>query len=338
MLKLVGIILLAFFMEIHAVVSHGTHTGLKANQDRLTSSLNDALLSYLCRGRNGLPCSGHGQCSGGMCACERGYSGMKCDVNSADMAPMAPMSPMNPQQLFPNAPPSLQSFPFEPMVEQQSQTTSVVPISQENTFCSVQDDSICSGHGLCQGGSCICDQGYSGTICELSSSEGFCNTYKECAECVAFMITCPSKCSKIGTFYLVFNFPNTGLSFRTCRSRSTKFHCYYHFQQEYEEPSGFKSIMVRPCLDYQRILDTNTTTEEPFTTTADLSTQSDMTSHSISDVMTQVTSTTVKDSTSTREDDMKSDRTKGRPGSGCSNVYANTIVAILCLFVSLNRS
>lgn len=365
-------LLLSLALDAALVTSHATHSGQKASQDRLTSSLNDALLSYLCRGKNGLQCSGHGQCSGGMCACDRGYSGMKCDINSADMPPVMPppsdlpsmlpgeLPPVLPGEMPPvelpgNLPPSAfpgdippqaipgdihaspsfltTRFPFEPLVDRQQTSSTEAPLASDPIYCTVQDESICSGHGLCQGGRCVCDQGYSGTICELSSDVGFCKTYKECAECTAFMIPCPEKCSKMGSFYLVYGFPDTGSPLWTCRYRSSKFQCMFYFQREYEDPSGYKSIQVVPCLDYRKLADSNTTTEEPFTTTImTTSTQSTTTSTTtVTHPKTKAPSTATT-TTASGKDDSASDRKKAQPGSGSVTISLSALLLIASLF------
>lgn len=332
----VFVVFLTLSFSSETVRSHGTHPGplgsLKANQDKLTSaSLNDALLSYLCRGKNGIPCSGHGQCSGGMCVCDRGYSGIKCDVNSADVPAVMPaeVPPLLPVSLPEGLPPTESLFPFDAMREPQSTSSTETSIPFEPVYCTEQDESICSGRGLCHGGRCVCDQGFSGTICELSSSVGFCKTYKECAECTAFMTSCPHRCTKMGSFYLVYDFPNTGSPLWTCRFRSSKFLCSFLFQKEYEEASGYKSIMVRPCLDYSNPQDTNTTTEQIATSTV---ASSAMTSHkTTTEEKSKAPSSTEK--TDTEDEHSKSDQKKAiRPHSGSSGIsYNEMVLSSLCI-------
>ena len=370
--------LLVLLLDINLVTSHATHGGMKASQDRLTSSLNDALLSYLCRGKNGLQCSGHGQCSGGMCACDRGYSGMKCDINSADMPPvMAPTGlpsllpgdlppalpmeippmvlpgdlsqPIMPMGLPPNpipsdmhAPPSFLStgFPFEPMLERTQASSTESSLTSDLVYCTVQDESICSGHGLCQGGRCVCDTGFSGTICELSSKVGFCKTYRECAECTAFMVPCPEKCSKMGSLYLVYGFPDSASPLWTCRFRSSKFQCYFYFQKEYEDPTGYKSIQVIPCMDYRKLSDVNVTTEDPFTTTEMMSSSTTTTTSTTASTTPRTTVTDVKTRAPTTQtttiladDDSISDRKKAKPGSGSATVSVSSMLLVVCLWM-----
>lgn len=239
-------IILTLFLR--TVRSHGGHSeGLDTK-----NAIQDALLSYLCRGANGFPCNGHGSCSSGMCTCYSGYSGLKCEKGDS----------------------SSDTINFSDVISGMNNNVGGInlhdllsPATNEPTIisCVTNDESSCSGNGFCHEGSCLCQPGYSGLTCELSQEVGFCKTYKECAECTAFMNPCPEKCSIMANFNLVFGFPkdHEGRTFRKCRFRNSDHNCTFYFKEESESPQGVKNIMVKACLAYQEATtNTNDTLEQ----------------------------------------------------------------------------
>ena len=223
---------------VKTVRSHGGH----GDTIQTKQSIQDALLSYLCHGANGYPCNGHGSCSGGACTCFHGYSGPKCEINDADTT---------------NVGDTGDTIIGSPDVGELNLHDLISPLGgatepPQILACMSSDENTCSGNGLCHEGSCICKPGYSGITCELSHDQGFCKTYKECAECTAFMNDCPNKCSLIAKFRLVFGFPRAtdGGNFRKCRFRNSDFNCTFYFKQESESLQGMKTIAVKACLNY----------------------------------------------------------------------------------------
>ena len=148
---------------------------------------------------------------------------------------------------------------------------------RDHTACGNVDEMPCNGRGNCVDGQCVCNTGFSGFTCEVSQTEGFCLTYKPCAECTAFMQPCPNTCTNMAQFNLVYGFPTNAGSFRKCRFRSTKYSyaCTFYFQQESENMFGRKTIMVRPCTQFRDILNTTAATQIP--TLADISVQQETT-------------------------------------------------------------
>lgn len=236
------------------VDAHGGHP----EDFRNKNAIQDALLSYLCQGANGFPCNGHGSCSGGVCTCFQGYSGLKCERNDADMLSFGETGMAGSDIGF--GAPDLTGLG----VTFRHPTANDVgginlhdlmssPMDHAHTIsCMPSDENPCSGNGYCQKpGICVCEPGYSGILCELSAEVGFCRTYRDCAECTAFMDPCPDNCTTMANFKLVFGFPKvpTGsTNFRQCRFRSSKLNCTFHFKEESEDDHRYKTIMVKACL------------------------------------------------------------------------------------------
>lgn len=227
---------------IKTVNSHGGH----GDTLQTKNAIQDALLSYLCHGANGYPCNGHGSCSGGACTCYHGYSGLKCEINDADLTSIG-----NIGDTFLGGPDTGGGLTLDDLLSPLAITESPQVLA-----CLSTDADACSGHGFCHQGNCICEPGHSGILCELSHEQGFCKTYKECAECTAFMNDCPKKCSLIAKFRLVFGFPRAtdGDNFRKCRFRNSDFNCTFYFKQESESPQGLKTIAVKACLNYNEAI------------------------------------------------------------------------------------
>lgn len=214
------------------MASHGTH-----GSDPLgKSAINNALLSYLCRGENGMPCSGHGVCQQGVCICDTGYNGTKCEVEVNDRAESS----------------SNTGSDVDGLMVHDNLGAGQEDNGRMTDSCLETDHQPCEGHGVCNNGACDCDEGYSGFLCELSSKVGFCRTYKECAKCISFMRKCPDKCEKMANFKHVYGFPvnKQGVSFRRCRFKDIPRNCTFYFQEEGEDERGMKTIMVKTCLAY----------------------------------------------------------------------------------------
>lgn len=95
-------------------------------------------------------CSGHGRCSSqGSCLCESLWAGLQCNYYLSGAA----------------------------IYEQQA-------LSQESAFACMDR---CSSHGSCQVGTCICDQGWSGTACATSRCDVDCGPN---GQCVGGVCTC----------------------------------------------------------------------------------------------------------------------------------------------------
>lgn len=235
MIKDLGIVTIIVALCLKCVTSHGGHS-----EDLNTkNAIQDALLSYRCRGANGFPCNGHGYCSSGMCTCYAGYSGLKCENSGSGLDIFATATE---DTLVGNN--NVGGLNLHDLLSTDSNEPQILACVNNN-------ENTCNGNGICQEGSCICEPGYSGLTCELSHEVGFCQTYKECAECTAFMNPCPDKCSMIANFKLVFGFPKSSDTFRKCRFRNSDHNCTFYFKEESETPQGWKTIMVKACLAYQ---------------------------------------------------------------------------------------
>ena len=188
-------------------------------------SLQDALLSYMCRSRNGLICNNQGDCNSGKCVCFRG-SGPKCENPVADDVTQE----TRPRFDRADSPPSENS----PGI----------------MACFGNSDGVCNGHGSCVNGMCLCEPNWSGVTCELLNSKGFCETYRSCAECTSLMEACPASCTVGMNYQLVYGFKTSGGSFHRCRYRNSAQGCSFHFQLGGISSSGVKTILVKPCMKY----------------------------------------------------------------------------------------
>ncbi|XP_045175673.2 integrin beta-4-like [Mercenaria mercenaria] len=266
MFKAFIIVPFVVMLFLKTVTSHGGHN----EGPQTKNAIQDALLSYLCRGSNGLPCNAHGSCSSGMCTCNRGYSGRTCEINDADISSfgqdggtsgMNNNGGFNLHDLIPH------HFTESPQGGHAGDTSGrdnnvggfnlhdLIPPTTEPpqiVACLTNDENACSGHGYCHEGSCLCESGHSGIMCELSAELGFCRTYKDCAECMALMNDCPEKCSLMANFKLVFGFQRQrdGGTFRKCRFRNPVRNCTFYFRQESVSTQGMKTIAVKACMYY----------------------------------------------------------------------------------------
>ncbi|XP_052799914.1 integrin beta-1-like [Mya arenaria] len=372
-------------------VSHGPTHGSSERHGDLRSSLQDLYRNTLCRGENGQPCNGHGRCLSGICACNPGRYGLKCEVNGADLADQhsmlsgfdlprltgfsgftAPTTAENAEELpsqpsgdfglgdnfgenvFPNTEPSSQNDNVRSSDNRRENNIN------ENLACGTFNENPCNGRGLCRDGVCECQTGFSGFTCEVSHSLGFCNTYRECAECKAFIMACPNTCSNMANFKLVYDFPTMPSSFlRKCRFRSSKFSCSYYFMQETEDIMGRKTIMVRPCYNFREIVNMTTRTESPLLVTepaeilghteptpivnlsiAPLSTTEKTTTPKPITKTTEATTTKAAPQTTDSSDegrDGKSDQSKGGPVGVASSISLNfglhLFGSVLVLFI-----
>lgn len=244
------VLLLVLSLQTLLLVTVKSHSGGHGGDSQIKkfNAIQDALLSYLCRGSNGLPCNGHGSCSSGICTCYVGYSDHKCDLYEGDMSILAPVD---------------ESVRTNNNVEEMNLHDLLSSSSTDEKHimaCIATDINACNRHGFCHEGDCLCEPGRSGITCELSHELGFCNTYKECAECTAFMEQCPKKCGMMANFRLVFGFPikTKGSTFRKCRFKNVEYNCNYYFKQESENAQGMKTIIVKACLAHRESTTNNT--------------------------------------------------------------------------------
>nr|ATB53129.1 integrin beta [Solen grandis] len=198
--------------------------GTVVSDFNMRSMINGALGSYMCRGQNGQLCSGVGSCYHGVCTCDIGYIGRVCEFSTENT--------------------------HDPTTTREMTTTTELVQPDSVIACIGNNEGVCSGNGVCQNGACVCMPGWSGIVCELYQAKGFCETYRACAECTAFMEACPSKCQIMADFYLVFDFPSGSSTFHRCRGRSASRRCSFYYQLESTSGSGGKYIMVKTCLNY----------------------------------------------------------------------------------------
>ncbi|KAH3894196.1 hypothetical protein DPMN_018353 [Dreissena polymorpha] len=247
-----NIVCLVALFFVQCIYAHGP-----SNSEGISES-STTLFLYTCNGDNGVPCSGHGSCYSGVCSCNIGFTGITCElqiggalnVNNTEIRDRSLLDLLQSGfNLLSTLDTEMASFRSGnntvevanfPVMERET----VVPLSA----CSATERDPCNGNGRCRSGACDCMPGYSGFRCELSSSVGFCNTYRACAECTAFLEVCPDSCAYMAQFNLVYGFPTTVSSgFGSCRSRSAVRRCSIFYMQESETPQGWKTIIVKPC-------------------------------------------------------------------------------------------
>lgn len=228
------------------LVTVTSHSGGHGGDVQTYNAIQDALLSYLCRGSNGFPCNGHGSCSSGICTCYVGYSGHKCNISDGDISSLDPVDESV------RADNNVAELNLHDLLSSSTDEKHIMA-------CIASDINACNRHGICHEGDCLCEPGRSGITCELSHELGFCNTYKECAECTAFMERCPEKCGMMANFRLVFGFPikTEGSTFRKCRFKNSEQNCTFHFKQESVNAQGMKTIIVKACLAHRETTTNN---------------------------------------------------------------------------------
>ena len=172
------------------------------------------LYLFSCVIRNGLPCSGNGICSEGVCYCYVGHTGYACEVNDVIL------------------------------------TNPVTPVTLPETNCPTVHGLTCNWHGTCVDGKCVCDAPWRGQVCEDNPLEQFCDEHWECAECSAFGLDCEVNCTSPSTIYrLVDNItPTAGDMF--CRHKSDIMSCSFYYQLSPEQENDKDVVLVQSCPDW----------------------------------------------------------------------------------------
>ena len=172
------------------------------------------LYLFSCAIRNGLPCSGNGICSEGVCYCYVGHTGYACEVDDVIL------------------------------------TNPVTPVTLPETTCPTVHGLTCNWHGTCVNSKCVCEAPWGGQACEDNPLEQFCDEHWECAECIAFGLDCEVNCTSPSTIYrLVDNItPTAGDMF--CRHKSDIMSCSFYYQLSPEQENGDDVVLVQSCPDW----------------------------------------------------------------------------------------
>ncbi|KAL4224778.1 hypothetical protein ACF0H5_015475 [Mactra antiquata] len=297
------LVLLVVSSQVFVVTSHGGHV----DDTRRRADMQDALLSYLCNGANGVQCNGQGTCRRGVCLCYSGYSGVKCETADDDSNIMN--EPVTESTIINGS--DADTLNLHDLL---GISLPDMPLSDS---CTETDDQPCNGRGMCHEGVCACNEGYSGLTCELPHNAGFCNTYRECAECVSLMKTCPDHCSNMAKFKLVFGFPiDREGTFKKCRFRYPELNCTIYFKQESEDEQGRITIMVKACLASQ-----NEASSRDNGEAVERSTDRNITPHMTSDRVLPPNA----------NDPSTSDRQDGGDGSGQDRLFMSILTMLSTL-------
>ena len=173
-----------------------------------------------CRGLGGLPCSGNGICSEGVCYCYIGHSGPLCEIDDI-------------------------TVDHEGLIA--SATTDGTP---SVSGCPTINGQVCNGHGSCVNRLCTCETPWSGESCERNQQTEFCNENRHCAECTAFELKCAENCNSSTVFRLVKSIPPPSMGRIFCRHKSSIHHCSFYYQLSKEIDSGKNVVLVQSCPDW----------------------------------------------------------------------------------------
>ncbi|XP_062513537.1 integrin beta-1-A-like isoform X2 [Corticium candelabrum] len=183
-------------------------------------------------------CYGHGECVCGLCLCQENFIGPYCQCNrlSCDRG-FNGLICSNQGQC------NCKAIEGSPHCDcsctcQAGFTGPDCDCTTSTYECKAKqsDAFVCSKHGQCECGKCVCDEGYIGLLCDTALSnpntiDDICAAHEDCAECLAFASGPKARtCSEATCPQLLFDteLPD-GVIETDCPNRKTDDDCEYSF-------------------------------------------------------------------------------------------------------------